>query len=84
LRHAQIGVEKPKHFSSRHLSARIHLRSAAALRNNYKVGQWLGDYLRPIRAAAIDDNDLRFRRDRPDMLKEVLNLRRFIQHRHDD
>jgi len=65
LRHAQIDVEKPKHLTARNRRAGIHLRSAAALRNDHEIGQWHSDQLRPIAAAAIDDNDLRFRRNRP-------------------
>jgi len=73
LWHAQIGVDKPKDFTARHLSTGVHLQSAAALGSDHEVGQWLRDQHRSVRAAAIDDNDLRFRRNRPEMTQEIFN-----------
>src|SRR5947209_15075768 len=77
-------MKKPKNFATGDARPCIHLRATIGSGFNELITKPGSQFGRSIRAATIDNNDLRARRTRAQMLKKRTDERSLIQHRHDD
>src|SRR5438046_3367935 len=77
-------MKKPKDITTGYARTSIHLHGTIPPRPDNPVGKFFAEFVCPVAASAVHDNDFRFRCSLANMLKKRADQRRFVRHRHDD
>src|SRR5437764_10866588 len=77
-------MKKPKDITTGYARTSIHLHGTIPPRPDNPVGKFFGEFVCPVAASAVHDNDFRFRCSLANMLEKRADQRRFVPHRHND
>ena len=82
--HFGIYVQKPEHIAPRHFRSRIQLLRSSTLSLQHAGTKSFGQFSCPVRATAVDNDDFCTRCALPQLSKERLNQRSFVEDRNND